>query len=185
MTTCSGEFDDNADGNTSHCTPTRGCGLANCPDLQARQQRQNQRLGEAIAETYKTLKPDLFPTLDSEPLPCLWCGGVTSPRRGECASCAALSWEAIRNVGLEGIAARLETSGQARTKDAVDAGRWRVIAPLIAKVGAALDSPQIVSLRRMLETWGEDSRAALTALEELLAATQRLTPPKIEKVDKA
>ena len=184
MTTCSGEFDDNADGNTSRCTPTRGCGLAKCPDLQARQQRQNQELGEAIAETYKTPGKRWVPGVITRPVPCLWCEGVTYPLRGECGPCAALG-EAISNVSAAGLAARIETREQVRAEDVADAGRWRVIAPLIAKVGAALDSPQIVSLRRMLETWGEDSRAALAALEELLAAAQRLTPPKIEKVDKA
>lgn len=184
MTTCSGEFDDNADGNTSRCTPTRGCGLAKCPDLQARQQRQNKELGEAIAETYKTPSKRWVPGIITPAVPCLWCEGVTYPRSGICGPCAALD-EAISNVSPEGLAARIEAIKRVRAEDVAYAGHWLVIAPLIAKVGAALDSPQIVSLRRMLETWGEDSRAALTALEELLAATQRLTPPKIEKVDKA
>lgn len=52
MNRCTGSYDSNTDGNVSECTRFNGCGLEGCPDLQARQMRQNKDLGEAIAKTY-------------------------------------------------------------------------------------------------------------------------------------
>lgn len=54
---CAGSFyDDHTVGLTS-CTKTAGCGQDGCPDLQARQRRRDQELGQAIADTYHDRHP--------------------------------------------------------------------------------------------------------------------------------
>lgn len=97
---CSGESDYHGDGNMSRCTPNRGCGLTNCPDLQARQQRQNQELGEAIAKTYQNNKSD--PPRDLEKI---W-----NQCRSLRASGNVKRWHTLPIIGQQTVA---EHSGQA------------------------------------------------------------------------
>ena len=57
-------------------------------------------------------------------------------------------------------------------KTQADAAQWRLVAPLIDAMRVALDAGQIVSMRRMFATWGEDSRAALATIDAILAVTE-------------